>query len=174
MPRATTAPPNNGPLFRKQSHNAGRLITERVVTYPFHPFAGQTVTIFGEQEHDGVNYLLIRTPQGGGYHVPEWMFAPGGDSLEIVSCPRIPIQHLLEVRSIVNHLLASPADKTDTGGDDDNQDDAAHAVGSVRCDADDNADHGGGTGKGAGAITDAAERSADTKSPRQGSNGGER
>ena len=32
---------------------------EAVVTYPFHPLAGQTVLVIGDYEHDGIRHFLI-------------------------------------------------------------------------------------------------------------------
>ncbi|WP_352567623.1 MULTISPECIES: DUF5372 family protein [unclassified Mesorhizobium] len=42
-----------------------------IVTYPFHPLAGQTVVVIGEHEHDGIRRFLIRQPHGGTYHLPD-------------------------------------------------------------------------------------------------------
>ena len=56
---------------RKRGHNAGFLAYDVVITYPFHPMAGQVVPVVGEHDFDGVRYLLIRQTHGGTYHIPD-------------------------------------------------------------------------------------------------------
>jgi hypothetical protein len=77
-----------------------------VVTYPFHPLVGQTVLVTGDHEHDGVHHYLIRQPHGGSYQIPGWMFDPTGPSTGIVSVPRLPVSQLLQVCSLLDHLVA--------------------------------------------------------------------
>ena len=57
--------PNSLHLRPSRGHNAGFLTFEAVITYPFHPLAGQTVLVVGDYEHSGIHHLLIRQPQGG-------------------------------------------------------------------------------------------------------------
>src|SRR5262249_27299637 len=45
----------------KAVHNTGCLPIELVVTYPFHPFAGQLVPIVGHIEHAGTRHLITRS-----------------------------------------------------------------------------------------------------------------
>jgi hypothetical protein len=65
---AQCSPPLSGP-----GHSARFLTFEAVVTYPFHPMAGQTVLVIGDHEHDGIHHLMIRQANGGSYQVPDWM-----------------------------------------------------------------------------------------------------
>ena len=92
---------------RKQRHNAGNLAFDAVVAYPFHPLVGQTVLVVGEQEHNGVRHFLIRQPHDGTLHVPDWMVTPQAGSHAIVATPRIPLNALLELRAILDHLVVS-------------------------------------------------------------------
>lgn len=126
--------PNSRHPRRKQRHNAGNLAFDAVVAYPFHPLVGQTVLVVGEQEHNGVRHFLIRQPHDGTLHVPDWMVTPQAGSHAIVATPRIPLNALLELRAILDHLVASSVgDSTPKGGDEDaNEDPAADAIRSVR------------------------------------------
>jgi Family of unknown function (DUF5372) len=101
-----------------------------VVTYPFHPLVGQIVTVTGDHEHDGVHYRLIRQPHGGSFQIPEWMFDPGAGSFIIVAFPRFPANQLVELRALVDHLVACPPAKESPGGIGNEQ--AVSANGSVR------------------------------------------
>jgi hypothetical protein len=76
-----------------------------VVSYPFHPLAGQSIFVVGDQEHDGIHYALIRKHPGGCSQVPAWMLDPAVASLKIVSVPRFPVSQLILLRSLVDRLL---------------------------------------------------------------------
>ena len=80
--------PNGGFGVRAGGHNAGFLTFEAVITYPFHPLAGQTVLVVGDYEHSGIHHLLIR-------QVPDWMFSQTASALAIVVDPRLPISQLV-------------------------------------------------------------------------------
>ena len=99
-----------------QGHNAGFLAFEAVITYPFHPLAGQTVLVVGDYEHSGIHHLLIRQPQGGSYQVPDWMFAPSASTLAIVVVPRLPVGQLVLLRGLVDRLIACPSANRYLGG----------------------------------------------------------
>ena len=117
-------------LHLSRGHSAGFLTYEAVVTYPFHPLVGQTVLVTGDHEHDGVHYLLIRQPHGGSFQIPGWMFDPAASSFEIVAVPRLPASRLIELRAIVDHLVASPlAEESREGIGNGNA--VSHANGSV-------------------------------------------
>ena len=70
--------------------------------------AGQVVPVVGEHDFDGVRYLLIRQTHGGTYHIPDWMIVEAARLIEIVCAPRFPVKCLLELRTLVDHLVASP------------------------------------------------------------------
>lgn len=124
--------PNSRHPRRKQRHNAGNLACDVVVAYPFHPLVGQTVLVVGEQEHNGVRHLLIRQPHDGTLHVPDWMVTPQAGSIAIVATPRIPLKALLEIRAMLDHLVASSVGDSTPEGGDANEDPAADAIGFVR------------------------------------------
>ncbi|WP_431523417.1 DUF5372 family protein [Mesorhizobium captivum] len=106
-----------------------------VVTHSFHPLVGQTVAVVGEHDHDGIRHLLIRQPHGGTFHLPDWMAAPQAGSVAIIAAPRLPLTHLLELRALVDHLVASlPRDPIFGGGHAD-EESAAHPTGFVRAPA---------------------------------------
>jgi hypothetical protein len=92
-----------------------------VVSYPFHPLAGQTVLVIGDHEHDGIRHFLIRQPRGGSYQIPDWMFDPAANGLAIVSVPRLPISQLVLLRTLIDRLVTSPSKEGSTGGVDDGE-----------------------------------------------------
>ncbi|MCC8968515.1 hypothetical protein H8A95_41110 [Bradyrhizobium sp. Pear76] len=72
--------------------------------------------VTGDHEHDGVHYFLIRQPQGGSFQVPGWMFDPAACSMEIVTVPRLPVSQLIQLRSLVDHLVACRPEEESPGG----------------------------------------------------------
>ena len=123
--------PNDALRRPSRGHSAGFLTNEAVVTYPFHPLAGQSVIVTGDCEHDGVHYRMIRGPHGGSFQIPDWMFDPAASSLEIVAVPRFPVAHLLELRALLDRIVACPSAKEGHGGKG-NENADAQANGSVR------------------------------------------
>ncbi|WP_375791462.1 hypothetical protein ACE102_46855 (plasmid) [Bradyrhizobium sp. vgs-9] len=106
----------NDHLRPSRGHSAGFLTFEAVLAYPYHPLVGRTVLVAGDQEHDGVHYFLIRQSQGGSFQVPGWMFDPAACSMEIVTVPRLPVSQLLQLRSLVDHLVACHPEEESPGG----------------------------------------------------------
>ncbi|TIO26763.1 hypothetical protein [Mesorhizobium sp.] len=117
---------------RKPRHNAGNPAFDIVVTYPFHPLVGRTVLVVGAHEHDGIRHLLIQHLHGGTFHFPEWMATPQASSIEVLAEPRLPLKYLLEVRALVDLLVASLRRDSISGGGHADEDPAAHATGFVR------------------------------------------
>ena len=148
----------SGHLHLSRGHSAGFLTYEAVVTYPFHPLVGQTVLVTGDHEHDGVHYLLIRQPHGGSFQIPGWMFDPAASSFEIVAVPRLPASRLIELRAIIDHLVASPlAEESREGIGNGNA--VSHANGSVhRTGSSESGRHRSSESR--GALAGAADRSA--------------
>ncbi|MER9643234.1 recombinase family protein [Mesorhizobium sp. M0239] len=71
----------------------------------------------GEHDHDGIRHLFLRQPHSGTFHLPDWMAAPQAGSAAIIAAPRLPLTHLLELRALVDHLVASlPRDSIFGGG----------------------------------------------------------
>ena len=69
--------------IRKGVHDTGCLPIEVAVTYPFHPFAGQTVLIIGHVEHAGIRHLITRPADGSAVLLPAWMTAPEAGLIRI-------------------------------------------------------------------------------------------
>ena len=103
--------------IRRAIHNTGCLPIEAVVTYPFHPFAGQIVPIVGHIEHAGTRHLIIRTGDESGFLLPAWMTAPEASLVRIVTCPRLPVNRVVELRAVIDRLMASSSGElVPTGG----------------------------------------------------------
>lgn len=78
-----------------------------MVTYPFHPCAGQTVLAVGEIEHASVQHLIIRRLDGRSFHLPIWMTSPEAETTRIIACARLPVNLVHELRALVDGLVAS-------------------------------------------------------------------
>src|SRR5215470_4874106 len=103
--------------IRKAVHNTGCLPIEAVVRYPFHPFAGQLVPIVGHIEHAGTRHLIIRTADKSGFLLPSWMAASEAGAIQIVPGPRLPLNRIIELRALVDRLMASSSGElVPTGG----------------------------------------------------------
>ncbi|WP_354416168.1 hypothetical protein [Mesorhizobium shonense] len=114
----------------------------------------------GEHDHDGIRHLLNRQPHGGTFHLPDWMAAPQAGSVAIIAAPRLPLTHLLELRALVDHLVASlPRDPIFVGGHAD-EESAAHPTGFVRARRTAGQDVERGTGKGSNAVAVSTRRSS--------------
>jgi hypothetical protein len=101
----------------KVVHNTGCLPIELVVTYPFHPFAGQLVPIVGHIEHAGTRHLIIRTADKSGFLLPSWMTTPEAGAIQIVPDPQLPLNRIIELRALVDRLMVSSSgEPVPTGG----------------------------------------------------------
>ena len=88
-----------------------------MVTYPFHPFAGQLVPIVGRIEHVGTRHLIIRTADKSGFLLPAWMTTPEAGAIQIVADPRLPLNRIIELRALVDRLMVSSSgEMVPTGG----------------------------------------------------------
>ena len=96
----------------KRVHNAGCLPFEARVTYPFHPLANQTVLVVGDIQHAGARHLIIRRPNGATFLLPEWMAGSDAGLIRIIACPRLPVNRLIELRALVDRLMASFSGET--------------------------------------------------------------
>ena len=88
-----------------------------VVSYPFHPFVGKSVLVVGEKEHAGTRHLIIRGPDGAKILLPEWMVHPDAGAIRTVSYPRLCVNRLIELRALVDRLMASSPHKNFAGGE---------------------------------------------------------
>ncbi|MFL5279527.1 MAG: hypothetical protein ACJ8AW_00615, partial [Rhodopila sp.] len=103
-------------LRPNRGYNAGFPAFEVEVAYPFHPMAGRTVLVTGEYEHGGIRYHIIRRQCGGTTQIPAWMFDPASSSIAVTEQPRLPIPSLIQLRDLVDDLLACRPGKHDLGG----------------------------------------------------------
>jgi len=111
LPRWCSLPP-------KGVHNAGRLKCEVMITYPFHPLVGQSVLVVSDKKHGGIRYLIICKPgEGSRVLLPEWMTSREAAAIQTVSCPRLSMARLVELRALIDRLMAlSPENHTPGGG----------------------------------------------------------
>jgi Family of unknown function (DUF5372) len=102
----------------KGVHNAGCLTHEVMITYPFHPLVGQSVLVVGGKEHGGTRYLIICKPgEGARLLLPEWMTFPEAGAIQTVSSPCLSVTRLLELRALIDRLMAlSPGNHLPGGG----------------------------------------------------------
>ena len=114
LPHACSLPP-------KRAHNAGCLTLEVVVSYPFHPLVGRSVLVVGDKEHGGVGHLIVRKPDGAKFLLPEWMTLPEAGTIRILSCPRLSVNRLVELRALIDRLMASSPGKHVPGGGQSNE-----------------------------------------------------
>jgi hypothetical protein len=111
LPRSCSLPP-------KGVHNAGCLTFEVMITYPFHPLVGQSVLVVGDKEHGGTRHLIICKPgEGARLLLPEWMTFPEAGTIRTLSCPRLSVKRLVELRALIDRLMASsPGNHVPGGG----------------------------------------------------------
>src|SRR5208337_1490972 len=101
-----------------QSHTAGNLAIEVIVTYPFHPRHGQRVPVTGVKRHAGADHLIARQPDGTLSLLPVWMTRPEAGAYQLVATPHLPIGVLFDLRGLIDALLASSrGDSPLRGGD---------------------------------------------------------
>ena len=103
-----------------------------VVSYPFHPLVGKSVLVVGDKEHAGTRHLIILRPDGAKVLLPEWMTSPNAGAIRIVSYPRLCVNRLIELRALLDRLMASSLHKHFPGGEQRNETIADIATGSLQ------------------------------------------
>jgi hypothetical protein len=91
----------------EQRHTARRPGFEVRICYPFHPRSGETVAVLGSKCHAGAEHFVIRQPDRTLTLLPAWMTEPGQAATPLVMHPRLLIERLAELRSLVDALMAS-------------------------------------------------------------------
>jgi hypothetical protein len=88
------------------------------ITYPFHPLVGQSVLVVGDKKHGGTRHLIICKPgEGARLLLPEWMTFPEAGTIRTLSCPRLSVNQLVELRAQIDRLMASsPGNHVPGGG----------------------------------------------------------
>jgi hypothetical protein len=89
-----------------------------MITYPFHPLVGQSVLVVGDKEHGGTRYLIICKPgEGARLLLPEWMTFPEAGAIQIRMRLRLSVTRLVELRALIDRLMAlSPGNHLPGGG----------------------------------------------------------
>ena len=91
----------------KQRDSAGRLGSEVRITYPHHPRCGQAVAVLGSKRHAGSSHFVVRQPDGTLSLLPSWMTESAASANRMHLSPRLPIERLVDLRCLVDALLAS-------------------------------------------------------------------
>ena len=91
----------------KQRDNAGCLGSEVRITYPHHPRCGQAVAVLGSKRHAGSSHFVVRQPDGTLSLLPSWMTESAASANRMHSPPRLPVERLVDLRCLVDALLAS-------------------------------------------------------------------
>ena len=78
--------------------------------------AGRTVVVTGEYEHGGICYHIIRQQCSGTTQIPAWMLDPASSRIAVTERPRLPIASLIQLRDLIDDLLACRPGKHDLGG----------------------------------------------------------
>jgi len=111
---------------------AGCLTFEVVVSYSFHPLVGKSVLVVGDKQHAGARHLIILRPDGAKILLPEWMTSPNAGAIRIVSYPRLCVNRLIELRALLDRLMASSLHKHFPGGEQRNETIADITTGSLQ------------------------------------------
>jgi hypothetical protein len=90
-----------------QRHAAGCLAREERIRYPFHPRSGELVVVVGVKRHAGIEHFVIRQPDRTLALLPAWMATPSMSEIELVEHPRFCLERLVDLRYLVDALLAS-------------------------------------------------------------------
>src|SRR5260370_36246694 len=105
-------------IFWPYGASAASPAREVVVRYPFHPLTGQSFLILGEHEHSGAPHVLVRGTDGTTHLLPAWMTSPEAGAIEIVTVPRLAVNRLFELRSVLDRIMiaSSSGEIAPTGG----------------------------------------------------------
>lgn len=90
----------------KQRHTARCLTSEAQITYSYHPRCGEVIPVVARKQHAGAAHLVIRQRDGTLSLLPSWMTEPTALSAELRRCPRLPVARLVDLRCLVDALLA--------------------------------------------------------------------
>lgn len=73
--------------------------------------------VVGYTEHGGARHLIIRNPNDGTKSLlPEWMTFVETGAIRIVSCPRFYVNRLVELRALIDRLMAPSSGNHVPGG----------------------------------------------------------
>jgi hypothetical protein len=80
------------------------------------------VVVVGDKKHGGTRYLIICKPgEGARLLLPEWMTFPEAGAIQTLSCPRLSVKQLIELRALIDRLMASSPGNYVPGGGQSNE-----------------------------------------------------
>src|SRR5580704_15092486 len=94
----------------RQRHNAGYLTPENRIFYPFHPRCGETVAIVRTHRFQGADVFVVQQPDGTLAHIPRWMMEETAARYSLGSQPRLPLDHLRNLRLEIDGALLERID----------------------------------------------------------------
>ena len=89
----------------KQRHTAGYQGDGGRIHYPFHPRCGETAVVVRRQRFQGGDVFVVHQLDGTLAHIPCWMMSEAAAHHELRSEPRLPLEHLRDLRIEVDSLL---------------------------------------------------------------------
>src|SRR6202521_4985559 len=75
---------------------------EVVVQYPHHPRAGERVIVLRRVIHGARVHFVIEQPDGCRVFLPAWMTERYAETLQILKVPRLWLESLRELRSLID------------------------------------------------------------------------
>ena len=88
-------------MFSSRRHTAVEQPSEVVVRYPYHPFAGRSVTVRRRVTHAGQVHYSIEAPDKHPVLLPAWMTESSAAALSIVEAPRLPLDALRALYGLI-------------------------------------------------------------------------
>ena len=106
-------------MFSSRRHTAVEQPSEVVVRYPYHPFAGRSVAVRRRVTHAGQVHYSIEGPDKHPVLLPAWMTESTAAALAIVEVPRLPLDPLRALHSLIEAQRApSPSEMIRIDGGD--------------------------------------------------------
>src|SRR4249920_2569420 len=75
------------------------------IHYPFHPRCGETAVVVRRQRFQGGDVFVVHQLDGTLAHIPCWMMSEAAAHHELRSTPRLPLEHLRDLRIEIDSLL---------------------------------------------------------------------
>ena len=91
--------------------------------------------VVGGIEHADARHLIIRRPDGATFLLPEWMTGQDAGFTRIIACPRLPVNRVIELRALVDRLMASSSGEWIPNGGQDHEEIEDTATESIRANA---------------------------------------
>ncbi len=129
--------PRRANFCRRQSgqrHTTQEQPFEVIVEYPFHPLYGKRIIVNRRTVHGGLVHFASEGPDGCRALLPAWMTEPGAAALSVVEMPRLSLDALRELSSLVRTLpvASSPPSATTRTEEGSDGTPTQSAIGTVR------------------------------------------